>query len=130
MNFVRALVGATLVTLALSGCARPDLQATRTDQGTADGLVVVAVAVADNDAGAVGVAPSVGATPTAGVTPTAGTTPTARATATAEPSPADGVISDWGTPITLATFLVVVVGGVVAYMVSRRSARQADQAQA
>lgn len=57
--------------------------------------------------------------------------PTAEATPSPSANPAEGIISDWAAPITLATFLVLVVGGLVAYMVSRRQrARQADQARA
>ncbi|MFC8800863.1 LppM family (lipo)protein [Promicromonospora sp. NPDC057138] len=60
-------------------------------------------------------APGVG--PDATPTPT----PTGEATPTPTESPAEGVISDWGTPVALATFLVLVVGGLaVGYMVSRR----------
>jgi len=54
--------------------------------------------------------------------------PTAEATPTPSANPAEGIISDWGAPITLATFLVLVVVGLVTYMVSRRQrARQAEQ---
>jgi hypothetical protein len=61
--------------------------------------------------------------------PDVGPTPTTEPTPTA--SPAEGIISDWGAPITLATFLVLVIGGLVAYIVSRRQrARQTDQAHA
>ncbi|WP_129782777.1 LppM family (lipo)protein [Promicromonospora panici] len=63
--------------------------------------------------------------------PAVGPMPTAEATPTAEGNPAEGIISDWGAPITLATFLVLVIGGLIAYIVSRRQrARQADQAHA
>jgi hypothetical protein len=72
-------------------------------------------------------AAAVGPEPTAEPTAEAA----AEATPTAVPHAADGVISDWGTPITLATFLVLVVGGLVTYMVSRRQrTRQAEHAQA
>lgn len=58
-------------------------------------------------------APAVGPDPTA--------TPAGEATPTPGASPADGVISEWGMPGAFATFLVLVVGGlVVGYMVSRR----------
>ena len=96
MNSARALTGA-LLALALSGCVRLDLQTMLTDHGAARGSAAASAVRPDPTA-----APS-GATPTPA------------------PSPADGVISDWGTPVAFATFLVLVVGGlVVGYMVSRR----------
>lgn len=253
MNFTRALAGAVLVTLALSGCVRLDLQTTLTDHDTADGTLVIAMAddaaallggdpadvwaeykdqvvgdvpdtvteepytedgytgsryvfddepvatlakISDGDLevaregdeyvvsgvldlskrvegiedapegllGSVEATVAVtfpgpvteadgaidGSTVTwrpdaaqatslsargpataAVVGPGPAAEPTAEATPTAVPHAADGVISDWGTPITLATFLVLVVGGLVTYMVSRRQrTRQADHAQA
>jgi hypothetical protein len=117
----RVLAGATLVALALSGCVRLDLQTTLTDHDTADSTLVVAMA--DDTAGMPG-------SDAAGVGPEATPEPTADATPTEGAHPADGVISDWGTPITLATFLVLVIGGLVAYMVSRRQRKAADQTQA
>ena len=55
--------------------------------------------------------------------PTAGAT--GEATPTPEVSPADGVISDWGVPVAVVTFVVLVVGGVViGYMVSRQQRRK------
>ena len=96
MNSARALTGA-LLTLVLSGCVRLDLQAALADHGTARGPAAAAAVRPDPTAA------SSGATPTPA------------------PSPADGVISDWGVPVAFATFLVLVVGGlVVGYMVSRR----------
>lgn len=65
----------------------------------------------------------VGPMPTAAVDPTA--------MPTASPHPAEGIISEWAAPITLATFLLLVIGGLVGYIVSRRQhTRQADQTHA
>jgi hypothetical protein len=55
--------------------------------------------------------------------------PSAGATPTPSANPAEGIISDWAAPISLAMFLILVIGGLVGYMVSRRQrARKADQA--
>lgn len=61
--------------------------------------------------------------------PAVGTTPTP------EGHPAEGIISDWGAPISLAAFLILIIGGLLTYIVSRRQRRrqrrrQADQKQA
>jgi hypothetical protein len=68
-----------------------------------------------------------------GMVPVQGTDtmPTAVETPTTATHPAEGIISDWGAPISLATFLVLVFGGLVTYIVSRRQrSRQAAQKQA
>ncbi|MFD2794262.1 LppM family (lipo)protein [Promicromonospora vindobonensis] len=68
-----------------------------------------------------------------GLVPVQGTSamPTAVGTPTSQAHPAEGIISDWGAPVSLATFLVLVLGGLVTYIVSRRQrSRQAAQKQA
>lgn len=68
-----------------------------------------------------------GLVPVSGVGPM----PTVAETPSHEAHPAEGIISDWGAPITLATFLILVVVGLLTYIVDRRQrARQAHQKQA
>ncbi|GAB2464463.1 hypothetical protein GCM10027063_02280 [Promicromonospora xylanilytica] len=68
-----------------------------------------------------------------GLIPVEGTDdmPSTVGTPSPAPHPAEGIISDWGAPITLATFVVLLFGGLLTYIVSRRQrGRQPDQKQA